>query len=247
MLREALRTVRPAETRVIAAGGDGTIRATLPAIMGTDVPLAILPAGTFNALAGELGIPLGLDEAIAVAAAGRPRCIDLGLANGQPFSQMAGLGFDGAAVHRVLPAANKNILSPFALIRGAGLLATYSPSAVRVETECAQVEATAWAALVANASRYTYRLRLAPGALVDDGLLDVWLFESGSVVRTIGQVVALLRRRHTGYPGLRHVKARRIRFESIPAAWLHLDGDPAGHTPVEVAVAASALTVIVPR
>ncbi len=203
--------------------------------------------GTFNALAGDLGIPLGLDAAIAVAAAGRSRRIDIAVANGRPFSQMAGIGFDGAAVHRVLPAANKNLLSPSALLRGARLLATYSPSRMRVVTDGARVETTAWVALVANASRYTYCLRLAPGAVLDDGLLDVWLFESDSAVRTMRQVVALLRRRHARHLGLRRLRARAISFESDPPVWLHLDGDPAGMTPVEIRVVPSALTVIVPR
>ena len=66
-LREALRGESPDETRVLAVGGDGTINAVLPALAGTEFPLCIVPSGTLNALAGELGIPRGLCEAMTVA------------------------------------------------------------------------------------------------------------------------------------------------------------------------------------
>jgi YegS/Rv2252/BmrU family lipid kinase len=245
-LGDALRAASPENARVVVVGGDGTIRATLPAVMGTDFPLAVVPTGTFNALAGELQIPLDLNAAIEVAVRGRVRRIDLGLANGRPFSQMVGLGFDGAVVHHVLPAANKNLLSPSSLVRGAKLLASYAPSTMRVIADGIRVEVRAWAALVANASRYTYRLRLAPGAAVDDGLLDVWLFEGSTVRQAVGQIVALVRRRHDGCPGIHRLRVRSACFESLPPAWLHLDGDPAGLTPVAITVAAGALRVVVP-
>ena len=245
-LRHMLRGRSPADTRVIAVGGDGTVNAILPALVGTSFPLAILPAGTLNALAGELQIPRGLRPAIRVAVSGRPRLIDLGTANGKPFAQMAGVGFDGAVVESVVPARNKRMLSPSVLARGLQLLATYRPSRLRVTTAQVMLEAEAWLALVANAGRYTYGLCAAPGAVVDDGWLDLWLFKSGPLWRTAGQVLALLRGRHAGYPGVLHFRARSVEIVSDPPVWLHVDGDAGGRTPARLRVMPKALTVMVP-
>jgi len=245
-LRHALQGLSPADTRVIAVGGDGTIHAILPALVGTAFPLAIVPAGTLNALAGELHIPQGIESAIRVAVGGEPRRIDVGVVNGRPFVQMAGVGFDGAAVHTVVPTENKNMLSPLVLARGLRLLSTYRPSRFRITTESSTLSAKAWLILVANASRYTYRLCASPGADIADGWLDLWVFAARSARQTVGQVLALLRGTHGGYPGVHHLRARSAQIASHPPVWLHLDGDAGGRTPAAVSVLPRALTVIVP-
>ncbi|MFB3880286.1 MAG: diacylglycerol kinase family protein [Armatimonadota bacterium] len=245
-LQAALRGARPDEARVICIGGDGTINGILPALVGTGFPLAIIPAGTFNALAGELGIPRDVGCAVSVALTGRPRRIDIGLANGKPFCQIAGAGFDAAAVHTVLPQRNKNLLSPAALVRGLRLLAGYRSPWVRVTADGIVLESRAWLALIANASMYTYSIRAAPGARVDDALLDLWLFEGRTPAYAARQVAAILRGRAGAAAGARRVQAREIRLASDPRMFLHCDGDAAGTTPAEFEVVPGALTVFVP-
>jgi len=236
----------PDEMRVVAAGGDGTVNALLPALMGTPFPVGILPGGTLNALAGELGIPRALGEAIAVAVGGRPRRIDLGLANGRPFAQMAGVGFDGAVVRSVVPSRNKNMLSISALARGLRLLATYAPTKICLTSERETFETNAWFVLVANAGHYTYRLRIVPRAVVDDGWLDVWMLASSPRTLVFDHAMRLLRGRSGGCPGLYHLRVRRLRIESDPPVFVHVDGDPAGRTPVDIGIMPAAITVMVP-
>jgi diacylglycerol kinase family enzyme len=79
---------------VLASGGDGTVTACAEGVAGSGVPLAVLPAGTGNLLARNLGLPLALDQALAVGLTGRDRRLDVGNANGHPFVAMAGIGFD---------------------------------------------------------------------------------------------------------------------------------------------------------
>ncbi len=246
MLREALRDESPDDTRVITVGGDGTINAVLPALAGTEFPLGIVPSGTLNALAGELGIPRALPEAVTVSLGDLAHRIDLGLANGRPFAQMAGAGFDGAVVHTVLPPANKNMLGYSALSRGVRLLTRYASTRFRVTTEAAAVEAEAWLVLVANARHYTYHLRVAPQAVADDGWLDVWLFRSGPAVQVTRQVCGLLRGRPGACRGVDRLRARRVLIESEPPVFVHVDGDQAGQTPVDVSVMPAALGVMIP-
>jgi YegS/Rv2252/BmrU family lipid kinase len=245
-LREALRGESPRQTRVIVAGGDGSINAALPAVAESGFPLAILPVGSVNVLARELGLPRGLEAAIEVAVRGARREIDLGMANGRPFALMAGLGFDAAVVRSVAPAV-KNLVGSFAYVaRGLRLLAEHAPSRFVIETEGERIDAEAWLAVVANASLYTYRWRLAPEARIDDGWLDLCLFESASRAQTGTQVLAALRGRHVGRPGVRHLRARSFTFACEPPVCVQLDGDPAGESPVDIRVAPRALSVVVP-
>jgi YegS/Rv2252/BmrU family lipid kinase len=245
-LRLALSQASLEETRVIALGGDGTVNGMLPALIGTPFPLGIVPAGTLNALAGELRIPRALEAAVAVAVNGRRRRIDVGVANGRAFAQMAGIGFDGAVVRSVVPASNKKMFSPAVLARGLRLAATYHSSRFVIKAGCETIEARAWLALVANASRYTYGICAAPGARLDDGWLDLWLFESLSPRRTLGQVLALLTGQHSGSPGILRIRAQHMGIEADPPAWVHVDGDAGGRTPMEFQVRPSSLTVMVP-
>ncbi|UCC67377.1 MAG: diacylglycerol kinase family lipid kinase [Armatimonadota bacterium] len=245
-LGDALRHESPEEVRVIVAGGDGTINAALPALIGTSFPMAILPVGSVNVLAREMGIPLAIEEAIGVAAGGRLRRVDLGVADGRPFALMAGLGFDAAVVHSVAPQV-KNLVGSFAYVaRGLSLLARHRRSRFRISTDQGGFEADAWLAVVANASRYTYRWRLAPEARIDDGCLDLCLFQSQSAAETTGQVIAALIGRHRNHPGVRHVRARELRFECDPPVCLQVDGEAAGESPTDVHVVPEGLTVVTP-
>ncbi len=245
-LRKALAGESTDTARVVVAGGDGTIHAVLPALANTGVPLAILPVGSVNVLARELGIPASLDAAIGVAKGGQPRQIDLGYANGRPFALMAGIGFDAAVVHSVAPDL-KNLIGSFAYVaRGLQVLASYPQTRFHIEADDEEVEEAGWLAVVANAGRYTYHWRLAPDARIDDGRLDLCFFASKSALQTAGQVVAVLGGRHSSHPGVRHLRAKRFRFHCEPEVAVQLDGDPAGSTPVEVTIAPGALTVIAP-
>jgi diacylglycerol kinase family enzyme len=79
---------------VLASGGDGTITACVGGVAGSGIPLGVLPCGTGNLLARNLGLPLSLDEALTAALTGSDRRLDVGTANGRPFVVMAGIGFD---------------------------------------------------------------------------------------------------------------------------------------------------------
>jgi len=245
-LRAELVGESPERVRVVVAGGDGTINSALPALAGTGVALAVLPVGSANVLARELGVPCGLEAAVQVASRGRPRRIDLGMANGKPFALMAGMGFDAEVIGSVAQDI-KNVVGSFAYVgRGLHLLATYPTTRFHIDADGETVEIDAWLAVVANANRYTYRWRLAPHARVDDGWLDLCLFSSSSLAGTAGQVIAALSGRHSTHPGVRHVRAKSFTFDCEPPVAFQLDGDYVGQTPVRVHVASEALTVMVP-
>lgn len=247
-LRAALVGQDPRASRVVVAGGDGTIRLALPAVIGTDFALALLPVGSVNVLARELGLPLTLEEAARVAAGARVRRIDLGVGNGAPFAINLGVGFDAAVVHAVRPGLKRTIGSAAYVVQGLAVLAAHRPRSLRVTVDDALVvERNAWLAVITNITRYTYRFRLCPEAVIDDGWLHLCLFAADTLTGRARQVVAVLRQRHVGAEGVEHYRGRRFRFECDPPLPVQMDGDAAGTTPLEVEVAAQAMSVVVPE
>ncbi|MCU1692791.1 MAG: diacylglycerol kinase catalytic region [Frankiales bacterium] len=160
---------------VVVAGGDGTVRSVVTALTGTGVPLALLPSGTGNLLARNLGIPLEVEQAAAVAATGQDRAVDVGrLADGECFAVMAGTGFDAAMLAGAPHAAkawlgwSAYVLSGLKQLRGPGV-------DVEVEVDGVVLARTVRGVLVANVGELQGGIRLLPMADPADGLLDVAL------------------------------------------------------------------------
>ena len=249
LARQALSDPSLGYQRIVVAGGDGAINSLLPAFTehpGHAVALALLPVGTVNVLARELGLPLSWPEAAVVAAQGVPRRIDLGRLNGRPFVLMAGLGFDAAAVQAIRTSV-KSKLGAFAyVLNGLRLLLRTPAHTFRVTCDDANLELRAWQVVAANASRYTYRWRIAPQARIDDGRLDLCLLPELGRRRRLGQVLALLLNRPQG-AAITYLSAERMEVCAEAAVPLQLDGDafPAVET-ARIEVLPQALQVIVP-
>jgi diacylglycerol kinase family enzyme len=129
-------------------------------LAGSEVPLGIIPLGTVNVLAREFGIPLNPTQALKVALEGSVRRIDLGMANGQPFALMAGLGFDAQVVSAVVPRL-KELFGPVAYVTaGLRVLTRYKPSRFHFTADGMEFDLPAWLVVVGNASYYAYQLAI---------------------------------------------------------------------------------------
>ena len=95
-LRVTIRDVGPTVDRIVVAGGDGTLAAALPALLEVERPLAVIPLGTANDFARNLGLPAGRTEQLALVAEGAVRRVDLGSVNGRPFLNAASIGLGAA-------------------------------------------------------------------------------------------------------------------------------------------------------
>src|SRR5204863_537876 len=160
---------------VIAAGGDGTIHAVANGLVGTQSTLGIIPTGTMNNLARSLNIPDTIPAACTTIVKGETRTIDVGKINDHVFLEVAGIGLEAA----LFPAA-EDIKRPGMLtnIRGAitGLktLLSFKPTRLRITIDERQDRPYyALQVTICNAPFYGAHLRVAPDALMDDGLLDV--------------------------------------------------------------------------
>lgn len=232
---------------VVVAGGDGTINEVVNGLDGR-LPLGLLPLGTANVLARELGIPLGdAGAACEIITTAQPRPLDLGECNGRRFVLMAGIGFDAEAVKEVPPSVKDLIGAPAYVISGLKALAQI-PGAIRYRLFLPdrEVRARGMMLVVANAASYGGPLQMAPRASIDDGLLDLCFFAERNRLAFLGQLANVLLGRQLHDPRFLYERTAEVRVACYPTASIQLDGDYFGRTPAHVRALPGALQVLAP-
>lgn len=164
------------EKVIIAAGGDGTVNEVVGGLAGSDTALAVLPTGTMNVFARELGMPFGnLDKCLEVITRGIVREIDLFEANGSPFVQMAGVGFDAKVIEGTTW-KSKMALGPLAYLLAAVKVLGERPPLLEVRCDDGRVE-TGVAVLAGNGALYGGPFRFFHKADNQDSMLDVLVYK----------------------------------------------------------------------
>lgn len=244
---QARRAVRGGADLVIACGGDGTVRACAEALVGTDATLAVVPAGTGNLLAHNLGIPLDAADAVDVAVAGGKRRIDVGFVNGEAFTVMAGAGID-AAIMGDTDRSAKDRFGALAYVKTA--LAHLNDR--RVGVTVAVDTGPAWTGtvatvLAANHGSLQAGVTIFPEATSSDGRLDFLAVAARGLwawARTAFSI--LLRRNHP--PELERWQGRSATVTFAAPTPYELDGEE--RPPVkqlDFTVERKALAVCVPK
>ena len=229
---------------VIAWGGDGTINEVASTLSGSGTPLGIIPAGSGNGFANELGLDPDPERAIQMVLTGRDRAIDGGEFDGRLFFNIAGTGFDAcvAAQFNARSLGRRGML-PYVQIAARELF-FYKGLRYRVLLDGEELITNALLIAFANGREYGNRIRLAPGALMDDGKLETIIVEDRSVIARILSTrhVALGRIERTPGVIVRGVETARI--ETDGDIVYHLDGE-IGHArgAVDVRVLPKALIV----
>ena len=238
------RAVEQGFNTIVAAGGDGTINEVVNGIGNAPVALGILPMGTVNVLAMELGIPFNLVAAWKVIRAGKIRLIDEASANGHLFVQMAGIGVDAQVVEQNNRQIKK-VLGPLSYLLTASKVAAEKPPRLRVTSdEHPTVEGSF--VLVGNGRFYGGPFALFKDADMQDGLLDVYVFRHVNYLALVRYVRGMLFGSLANFSDVDHFKARSLRVEANKHVPLEADGELVGHAPVEFTVRRRKLRVIVP-
>jgi diacylglycerol kinase (ATP) len=231
---------------VIAAGGDGSIFEVSNGLIGTGTTLGVIPVGTENVLAREMGVPLDPRKACEFMLQQTPRVIDTGRIGDQHFVCFAGIGFDAYVAHR-LPAERKKRFGALAYVfTSAEKLRPYHsvPRHLKLTLDGEVVEMDFLIMVISNIRTYGGRLIPAPEAVVDDGLLDVCVFPKGNYLKILQQMAAAKKGKHLALPGVRYFQASRIEVESDPPEQIQLDGDAwPGTTPFVVEAVPKSLKV----
>jgi diacylglycerol kinase (ATP) len=230
---------------VVASGGDGTVTGCVAGLAGSGIPLGVLPAGTGNLLARNLGLPLSRDDALAVALTGTDRRLDVGIANGRPFVVMAGVGFDAQMLGDASEHLKKRVgwaayvLSALRHFRDRPMRIV-----VRADGAAAQ-RCRASGVIIGNCGSLPGRIPLLPGAAPDDGLLDVAFLAATGWKGWLLLASDLLLRRRTGR--LRNLACRELLIGlDIEHPW-EADGEVIGPTrQLRVGIQPGSLLVRVP-
>jgi diacylglycerol kinase (ATP) len=232
---------------VVAAGGDGTIAEVANGLMGSDMPLGVIPLGTANVLAHELNLPFAPKAVAAALALGRTQPIWPGIARqgdtARLFVQMLGAGFDAHVVHS-LPSGLKRRLG-----KGAYVVQTlrqliqydYNPIPLRIDGTDTQAASV----IVSKGRLYGGTYRLADDAKPGEPGFSVVLFERGGPAITLLYGAALPRHRLGHAPGVRQIRANRIEFTGNAPVPVQTDGDKAGFLPMVVTDAPGPIRIIV--
>jgi len=231
---------------VMAHGGDGTVMACVTGLAGTEVPLAVLPGGTGNLLATNFDIPSDLDEAVQVAVAGDRVRLDVGAMDDDRFVVMGGIGFDAAMLRDADPKLKEHMGAVAYVLSGFKNLRR-RPTRFRLRLDDRpQIERTGQGVLIGNLGRLQGGLPVMPDARPDDGLLDVAVLETRTLLDWLALAARVVARRRKD-PQLELFQARRIEIHCDTPQPVERDGDPAGardHLVVEVVP--KALTLCVP-
>ena len=180
------------EPVVVAAGGDGTLNAVLQGLAGSVTALGVIPAGTMNVFARELGIPYGnLDKAFEVIEANYIREIDLFSVNGSPFMQMAGLGFDASVIEETTW-ESKKMLGPLAYLLAAVKVLGEKPPTMEVITADGRREEGV-AVLAGNGTLYGGQFPLFRKANNQDEMLDILVFKESDYRLVFDSLTSLVR------------------------------------------------------
>lgn len=232
---------------VVAAGGDGTINEVangLAEAQGVIPPLAIIPLGTANVLAQEIGLR-GNPRAIARAIAGQNRMnVHLGAANGRYFLMMAGVGFDAHVVANV-DLALKRRTGKIAYVLETlvqGLRYGFPPCHVTVDG----YGFDACSVVVCNGRHYGGPFVAAPKASLTEPAFEVCLLERGGWRHVIRYGIALVLGRLSALPDVKILTGHRIHIEGEAGLPVQGDGDIIAHLPVEISVASKTLELVIP-
>lgn len=254
----AKRAVEAEADAVFVAGGDGSVGRVAGVLAESETALAVLPAGTANVWARELGLPrlgwihpLALEEAARRLARGSVHSVDLGMCGPDAFLLWAGVGLDGKIVNSIEPRARWE--KAFAVAHYAMLAVweslDWTGIDLRVESEGQQWEGRYLLAVASNIRAYAGGfVELAPDAKIDDGLLDFWLLRGRSLTDAVEPAVHILMGRHVDAPGLVHFRAENAVFEAEETLPMHVDGEPGpAAESVELSLRSRVLKVLMPE
>jgi diacylglycerol kinase (ATP) len=232
---------------VAVCGGDGTISEAACGLAGAQVPLAVLPGGTSNVLARELGIPLDIPSAAGLLRTGRTRRVRLLAANGRPFLLWVGAGIDARIMARVRPGLKRWLGRAGIFVTCAAEYARYEFPRLEVTVDGAPHGATF--AVLCHARHYAGDWIIAPEASIESDSMEAMLFSGTNLwqLLVLFKQMQLKKSGHLRLPEVEIVRGREITIRSLEryAVEAHADGDAVLETPLTCRVLPDTVAILV--
>jgi len=232
---------------IIIWGGDGSVQRCLDTLAGSSVPLAILPAGTRNLFATNLGIPKSVPEAVDAALNGFERTIDLGRVNGEHFGTMMGIGLDADMI-KDADGGLKDALGRLAYVWTGARSINSSRFEARVDVDDKRYfKGAAGCVLVANMGQLTGGIEAFPDARPDDGLLDVGVITADSLLDWSRALTSTALGKAASSPFVEITRGKRIDIRTDRRLLYEIDGGEREKTKkLKVRAKAGAIRIKVP-
>lgn len=264
---EEVETSRPGEAKtlaraaaesgldvVVAVGGDGTVNEVANGLVDSTTALGVLPLGTANVWAKEMGLPLGDVRAAAeLLADSRLRVIDVGQVSGPSIEQRifilwCGVGLDAAITRDIEPQRElkRRLGALMFWLVGIREAFSYRGQRVTMKVDGRRMRQRIILALASNAQLYGGIVRIAPYARLDDGILNVVVFKGTGFATTALHLIRVFLGRHLQDPQVEVIRTNCITIEgnNLP---VHVDAEPIGFAPVEIRLRPRVLRVLVPK
>jgi YegS/Rv2252/BmrU family lipid kinase len=229
---------------VIAAGGDGTYNEVANGLAETTVPMAVLPIGMVNVLAREVGVPLGVKDAVNAALNRMPRSISLGkitFGGGQRyFLLMAGIGFDARTVATVNLRLKRMLGKGAYVLNGFKTLASWKPEVLFISTNGTNMKG--YGLIACNASKYAGEIRVAPDIDMAEPRLGLFAMHGRGRADILRYVFGIITRRHLKLKDITYTKTENIEVEGVSD--IQVDGDFVGRTPAQITSVPGALRLV---
>ncbi|HKZ57584.1 MAG TPA: diacylglycerol kinase family protein [Thermodesulfovibrionales bacterium] len=232
--------VKESPSLIIAAGGDGTFNEIVNGIAGSEIPMAILPLGTTNVLAKELGLPETVDDAMEIAVRGTPKTVSIGKISitchsslvTRYFLLMAGIGFDGEAVFRINETLKKISGKGSYIFSGFKTLSVFNPDKLILDIDGKIY--TGYSVIISKVAKYGGNFKITPDAKLTDPFFYVCLFKGKGRLDILRYVTGIVAGKHLGFRDVEYVRAKNIDVEGD--AHIQIDGDYFGRSPARIEV-----------
>jgi diacylglycerol kinase (ATP) len=242
---------------VLVAGGDGTVHEAVNGLVGSDTAMGVLPVGTGNVWAKEIGLPtMGLAQSDRLLSAarmlvdGEVRWVDVGRVGDRHFLNSAGIGIDASVAAQVEPrtrtAKQLGGVIPY-LVAGLSIARDFQGVRSTIVLDGRTVRTMMLLVVVSNIQLYGGVVKMTPEARLDDGLLDVRIFRGMGPPWVFRHVAGVFTHRHLRDPMVIHYQARSVAIHTDEPIPVQLDGEPVGTTPISIEVVPRSLRVLVPR
>ena len=246
----AAECARKGEATIVAAGGDGTLNEVVAGLLdaaaeGHAMPrFGVMPLGTMNVFALELGLPVrNVRQCWDAIVGGTVREVDVWIANGGPMIQLGGVGLDATVVAETTWDLKRRMGAFSYVINAARVLARPAPK-LTITVDGTSIEGAM--VLFGNGMRYGGPIKVFGNAKPDDGLLDVMVLRQQSAGDVLGFVAALATGNLENFPGVWFGHGKHVTVTSPRPVAIELDGEAAGTTPLEITASPIRLRVHVP-
>lgn len=236
---------------IVAVGGDGTIQEVVNGLVGTKIPLGIIPAGSGNDFSRGLDIPTKYEQALERILKGKPKLIDIGYVNSTYFCTVVGIGFDGEVAQKTNTSIFKKLLNFIRMgqisyiVSALNVLIHYKPKdiSLMIDKKLYKIP-NVWLIAVANLPFYGGGLFICPKAISNDGLLDICIVQGMSKWDLLRTFPLVFKGNHISSPYIKVIKGKEIEVYSEDPVTIQADGEIIGQTPALIRIESGSLYVI---